>query len=633
MRQSHGSHGSHGPHGSQESHEPKKSVDLAAALDRIDRRGYKTYREIEGAWCYSEFELFVDRVQADPFAAPSKLRVRVEQDLVSLPTGALATRIRRMASAAYLARAFRDAIREVRPPRSGTGKGGLITIDAGGAEVLERTAIRFGESFVEARIELGLPAVGRRVLGAEASRLLIDILPRIVARAFLDHSNEDEASFRGFVDCIDNQGFVRDQLADRGLVAFVGDGAILPRESGASEAPMSGEDALPFRSPEAFQVEFEVPHADAGAPGRIWRGMGIPRGIVLLVGGGYHGKTTLLRAIERGVSPHVPGDGRETVVSAPALVKIRAEDGRSVCGVDIQGFIDHLPARPGSSVLRTTDAFSTPDASGSTSQAANIVEAIEAGATGLLLDEDTSATNFMVRDAKMQALIRPQDEPITPFLDRIRELFDVFGISTLLVAGSSGDYFEVADAIVEMKNYQPRDVTERAKDIAQEGRVARSGDPRPPLGQPTERILDPLSFDPRRGRRDLKISSRGRDEIVYGTTEIDLRNVEQLFDPSQTRAVGAAIHLAASRMMGSDRSLASILDELDRFFDEQGLDPLDPFHREHIEPLGRHPEHHPAKNKGVQRSERHPGSFARPRRFEIAAAINRMRTLRLLTPS
>ncbi len=588
------------------------SRDLAAQIDRIDGRGYKAYRDIEGAWRYREFTLFVDHVQADPFAAPSKLRIRLERDQITLPDQALANRVRITATASWLARAFRKAIGDINPkPRSGSGKSGLITIDAGGAEVLERTSVVFEETFIEARIEMGLPANGRRVLGRAASELLIDVLPRIVASAWIDRSEADRREFETFVDCIENQEVVREALVDRGLIAFVGDGAILPRESGASERPMRREESRPFVVPEAFRVEIEVPHANAGAPGQRWRGMGVPRGVVLLVGGGYHGKSTLLRAIERSVSPHVPGDGRETVVSDPALVKIRAEDGRSIRGVDIQGFIDHLPALPGGSELRTTRAFSSSDASGSTSQAANIAEAIEAGASGLLLDEDTSATNFMVRDAKMQALIAPPDEPITPFLDRVRELFDRFGISTLLVMGGSGDYFAVADAIIEMKDYHPRDVTARAKEIAASDPVSENPNPRSALRRPEDRLPDPSSFDARRGRRDTKISTRGCDEIVYGTTEIDLRGVEQLFDASQTRAVAAAIHHAATTIMNEKKTLAATLDELDAFFDRQGLDPLDPFHR----------------------PGQHPGSLARPRRFEIAAAINRMRSLRLFSPS
>lgn len=583
------------------------SAALAETLDLLDGRGYKAYREIEGAWQFADFQLFVDHVQADPFAAPSKLRVRVDLDLAELPNDAHANRVREIASASWLARKFRTAINKVRPSRSGTGKSGLMQIDAGGPEVLERTAVVFGDSFVEARIEVGLPAAGRRALGREAIRLLVEALPRIVALAWINRGEAVDDDLNHFIDCIENQEFVRATLADRNLVAFVGDGALLPRESGASERPMSSEKALPFDSPEVFRVEIDVPHADAGAPGRLWRGMGIPRGVVLLVGGGYHGKSTLLRALEHGVVPHIPGDGRETVVTDPKLVKIRAEDGRPVSGVDVQCFINHLPQLPGESQPRDTRDFSTSNASGSTSQAAAISEAIEAGATGLLFDEDTSATNLMVRDALMKTLIHPRHEPITPFVDRVRELFDIAGISTVFVTGSSGHYFGVADAIIEMKTYQPRDVTERAKKIAAADGTVDLPESRARFRRPLDRIPDPTSFDARRGKRELKISSRGRQEIVYGTTEIDLRCVEQIFDSSQTRAIGAAIHLAASKLMGEGRTLSEVLDALDRFLDDKGLDELDPFHR----------------------PQRHPGAYARPRRFEIAAAINRMPTLRM----
>ncbi len=592
------------------------SAALAAHLDRIDGKGYKAYRDIEGPWDFADFTLFIDRVQSDPFATPSKLRIRVELELAALPTSALDNRVRAIAAASWLARRFDRSIHEHPTPRVGTGHGGLIAIDAGGPEVLERTAVVFGDDWVEARVEVGLPAAGRRVMGREAARLLVETLPAIARRALLDRDAAADRDFIRFIDCIENQESIRARLADRGLVAFVGDGAILPRESGASQRPLAAEDSLPFESPESLAVEFEVPHADAGMPGRRWRGMGVPRGIVLLVGGGYHGKSTLLGALERAVVAHGLGDGRETVVSDPALVKVRAEDGRSIQGVDIQAFIDHLPARPGERAPRDTRFFSTPDASGSTSQAANIAEAVEAGARGLLLDEDTSATNFMVRDARMQALIHPKDEPITPFIERVRALFDQLGVSTVLVMGASGDYFEVADVVIEMKAYRPRDVTARAKEIAAEplaGATRKASDDRSDavlrdaLRPPVQRSPQPSSFDARRGRREVKFSSRACEEIVFGTTEIDLRAVEQLFDPSQTRAIAATIHQISRRFADGERTLGEILDLVEQGYDAEGLDSLDPFHRD----------------------EHHPGALARPRRFEIAAAINRMRTLRV----
>jgi predicted ABC-class ATPase len=340
---------------------------------------------------------------------------------------------------------------------------------------------------------------------------------------------------------------------------------------------------------------------DDGRQRRELHGLGVRKGITLIVGGGYHGKSTLLRALERGVYPHVPGDGREEVVSAPDLVKIRAEDGRRVEQVDIGSFIRNLPGG------RDTEAFESDDASGSTSQAANIVEALEAGATGLLLDEDTSATNFMVRDARMQALVSAEHEPITPFLDRVRELYDVAGVSTVLVMGGCGDYFDVADQVVRMSEYRPADATAEAKQIAARLGSTRSAEPRPALRPPPPRIPLREGFDASRGRREVKIDARAVDEIIYGREPIDLRGLEQLVDPSQTRAIGHAIHLATRRFVDGHRTLAEVLDALDALFDGEGLDPLDPFHR----------------------PGQHPGSYARPRRFEVAAAMNRLRTLRV----
>ena len=181
---------------------------------------------------------------------------------------------------------------------------------------------------------------------------------------------------------------------------------LLPRRSGVDDRPLEGGGVVPFRSPESLRVVLQAPNAGS-VPG-----MGVPVGVTLVVGGGFHGKSTLLRALEAGVYNHRPGDGRERVVSDPDTVKVRAEDGRAVAGVDISAFIDGLP------LGQDTHHFTTPNASGSTSQAATIVEALESGAHALLVDEDTSATNFMLRDRRMQSLVPKDAEPITPFQPR-----------------------------------------------------------------------------------------------------------------------------------------------------------------------------------------------------------------------
>ncbi|MFW6061888.1 MAG: P-loop domain-containing protein, partial [Planctomycetota bacterium] len=268
------------------------------------------------------------------------------------------------------------------------------------------------------------------------------------------------------------------------------------------------------------------------------------------------------------------------------------QDGRRIEKVDIQPFIRNLP------LGQDTGAFCTDNASGSTSQAANIVEALEAGTDVLLIDEDTSATNFLMRDYRMQQLVPKRDEPITPLLDKVRQLYRDAGVSTILVLGGAGDYFEVADEVICLEQYRPLDRTERARQIVQE-----HPSPRQPEGgetfEPIRRRV-PLrdSFDPSKGKRSVKIVPRGLTRIQFGTDDIDLSASEQLVDTSQTRAIGEAIHHAMQYMDG--RPLAEVLREVVSDVRERGLDGL----------------------------TRHPaGDLAQFRPLELAAAINRLRTL------
>lgn len=578
------------------------SNDLRQVLARIDGRGYKAYKDIQGAYDFDTFTLAIDYVQGDPFAAPSKVRVRVPQRVANLPSALFNTTVRRVALQDFLARLVHQAIQQTTQGRRGMGKSGMVAVDAGGQEVIQRTAVVVMPQWVEARLQVRLPAAGRTVLGQQAEAMLCAELPRIVESSLRWHNvNQEEGE--EFIACIENQEFMRAQLEKLGLVAFIADGAILPRQSGASDKPLPAEQAVAFASPDSLRVTLALanPLPERGRQIDRIAGLGIPRGVTLIVGGGYHGKSTLLKALERSVYPHIPGDGRDYVVTCRDAVKIRAEDGRRVEQVDISPFIANLPYQ------RSTTAFSSDDASGSTSQAANIVEALEVGAELLLLDEDTSATNFMVRDARMQALVHREHEPITPFLDRVRELYETRGVSTILVMGGSGDYFDVADTVIMLRDYTPIDVTEEAKEIARSHPTHRRAETVAPLGRETPRVPLAASFDPSRGRRDVKIDAKARDLILFGSDPIELRFVEQLVDYSQTRAIGYAIHLATEKFMDGSATLAEVMQQLEAFFDEHGLDALDPF----------------------RRRDHHPGSFARPRRFEIAAAINRLRTVQM----
>lgn len=558
---------------------------LRSTLRRIDRRGYKAYEEIRGLYRLPDMVLSIDHVQGDPYAPPSRVRLIVERSRLSLP--AITSRTRRVALEDFLARRARQVIQRLERRRTGTGHSGLIRVDAGGQEVLERTACRITDDRVELRLSVGLPAAGRSILGDVAEELLADVLPSVARAAlWLDRSAMAEAE--RFVAVIEDAEALREQLPAHGLVAFVGRGAILPRRSGVSQEPLR-DAAIPFEPPASLQVELQTPHS-----GPIV-GLGIPEGVTVIVGGGFHGKSTLLEALARGVYNHVPGDGRERVVTRADAVVIRAEDGRRVVGVDLSAFIRHLP------LGRSTNCFTSEDASGSTSQAANILEALEAGAKVLLMDEDTCATNFMIRDQLMRELIPAEAEPIVPFIDRVRQLHREAGVSTILVTGGAGDYLHVADTVIWMQTYRPIDVTSRARAL-----VEQHGSPAffPPDRWPgvVPRIPIPESIDPRRRDR-TRVKAFGIEEVAFGEESIDLRAIEQLVDPSQTRAIGLALVFALERrFIDGKRTLREILDLIDETIDREGLDVLSP-HRGH------------------------PGDFARPRRYELAAALNRLRTL------
>ena len=555
-------------------------------LARIDGRGYRAYKEIRGGYDFCDFCLYIDHVQGDPFAAPSRLRVRVPQQRAAYPTEIFSNSSRCIALCTYLAGQFACAARRIRE-RRGSGKSGLIEIDAPGQQILERTCVQVTADYVEIRFVVGLPASGRRVLGRQAARMLCEDVPAIVQSA-LHYQSNDAAAIDRYVCASEDADFIRAQLADRALVAFVGQGSILPRRSGVDDRPLDDDSAISFKAPESLQVEFDLPNAGAVT------GMGIPSGVTLIVGGGFHGKSTLLNGLERGIYNHLPGDGRERVVTDSGTVKIRAEDGRRVAGVDISPFIDQLPFG------RDTRAFSTDNASGSTSQAANIVEALEVGARALLIDEDSAATNFMIRDHRMQQLIAKVNEPITPLIDRVRQLYDEHDLSTVLVVGGSGDYFDVADTVLAMENYLPREVTAEAREIATRHRTRRLSEGGDSFGAITPRLPQPRSLDPSKGRRDVSIKTRGIRSVLFGSETIDLSGVEQLVDPSQTRALAAALFYARERYMDGRRTLREVLDLVMSDIETEGLDILD------SRPVGDH---------------------ALFRKFELAAALNRLRTL------
>ncbi|KAJ3034404.1 hypothetical protein HDV00_005060 [Rhizophlyctis rosea] len=523
---------------------------------------------------------------------------------------------RRVALEHYITRAFHKYVRENRLDVANQGggwhgsKGADFNIDKPGQQVLERSSVDVNVEYVEARFTVGLPAQGRNILGRQAQTLLTEKLPQIV-NSTMTLRALDAQDLISFVECIEDQEELRQSIKAADLLAFVRNGAILPRESGASDLPMKGGKVIPFQSPKSLEKSFNVPNR-----GKV-TGMGIPCGITLIAGGGFHGKSTLLDALQLGVYNHVPGDGREFVVADKSLTKIRAEDGRSITSVNISPFISNLPFGQG------TEQFSTADASGSTSMAANIQEALELGCNGFLFDEDTCATNFLIRDLRMQMLVSSENEPITPLISKIRSLYTERGCSSILVVGGCGSYLDVADLVVSMDSYVPRDVTTKAKEIAKSVPVGID-DGGLPYGPVTDRIPaisltnngpTPMEVDsqidqstdrppPQPAGKGPKSAARRTNLITVSGVDVDLSALEQLVHPSQARAIlDAILHLQASPP-SQRKTMRQWVEEVDRVWSEKGMDALD--------------------LKGWK-----SGELARPRRFEVAAALNRLRGLRV----
>lgn len=431
---------------------------LSTILKKLDNQNYRSYKQTKGTYSFDDFKLIIDHVQGDPFAAPSKFRIKIPITNAGFPEDTLLSKTRQIALRDFITREFASAAKSF-SHHTGTGKGGQIAIDTPGQQILERSSCLVSKSEIEVHFVVGLPADGRRILGLAASKIVCEYLPKIVYKS-LYFKNLNQKNLYRHILTYEDADYIRNKLKDKGLITFVANDSHLPRKSGIDDRPLD-EDVIPFKSPTSFEVEFTCPNKG------VIRGMGIPQGITVIVGGGYHGKSTLLNAIELGVYNHIPGDGREYVITDPYAMKIRAEDGRSIANVTISPFINNLPYN------RSTQDFSTQNASGSTSQASNIIEAIEASAQVLLVDEDTSATNFMIRDHRMQTLITKEKEPITPFVDKVRQLYSDFNISTILVMGGSGDYFDISDYVIAMDQYIPVNVTEEAHEIAKKYQTGR----------------------------------------------------------------------------------------------------------------------------------------------------------------
>ena len=575
----------------------KTAAELRQLVTRIDHRSYPAYKDTKGMYQFPGYLLSIDHVQGDPFASPSRVSIQVKGKIAGFPEQLYQTKWQKTALEDALIRQFGQCCEKFGFKAKGSGKSGMISISRCGQEVLERSAAQIDEKTgdIHIRLEVGFPANGRTINAREWIRIFFEFLPECVEKA-LYYKNCDAKRLQKISDLAEDQQALRDILPKLGLCAFVANGSILPRESGVSARPMKS--AVCFRSPEEMEVEITLPHRG------VIRGMGIRKGITLIVGGGYHGKSTLLKALEFGVYNHIAGDGREYVITDDSALKIRAEDGRSIKKTDISMFINNLPNS------KDTKAFYTEDASGSTSQAANVIEGMESGTSLFLIDEDTCATNFMIRDELMQRVVCREEEPITPFIERARFLYEVCGISSVIVAGSSGSYFHIADAIIQMERYVPKDITAFAK---KEAELYAARNPESPEAGMPQLLPDPELPSFRRApgynpalRKDdrLKTKVHGRENIQLGREDIDLRYLEQLADSEQTAALSFMLALAEKNLFNGQTTIKALVDSLLSLIEKKGLEAL--------------------SGSGYL-----PTDLAVPRRQEIFACFNRYRGLKL----
>lgn len=561
----------------------KNLNDLRKSLYSIDGRGYKSYKSLEGLYDFNKYILAIDHVQGDPFAAPSRVRIIMNQNVAKVPCELFNKNHKRIAVQDFLTRLFHKNINIYGKKVFGSGKSGLILISKCPQEILDRTAVIVNEKEIQVRIEVGFPARGRSVLAKELEKILYDFLPQIVESSII-YENINKNKLIDRVRLVEDQVHIRQELDRRDLVAFIANGSILPRESGVSTKPL--KDGKKFISPKSMEITLNPPNI-----GEI-KGMGISKGVSLIVGGGYHGKSTLLRALELGVYNHIEGDGREYVITNDTAVKVRAEDGRVIHKDDISLFINNLPNG------KDTTMFNSENASGSTSQAANIIEGIESGTQLFLIDEDTSATNFMIRDDVMQSLVAREKEPITPFIEVVKDLYNKKGISTIIVVGSSGDFFDISDTVIQMDSYEPKDVTKKAKELSSGKILNRIKERNFDINIKFDRVIKKGTIE--KGPKGVKIKTLGIDGLDINREKIDLRAVEQIVDSEQVTAIGYIMKWAEDNNINGKLNLEEITDEIINSMKKNGLISING-----------------------------SGNLAMPRKQEIMAAFNRYRKLKI----
>lgn len=555
----------------------KAHFEFKNILQGIDGNDYKSYESIEGEYLFNDYTLYVDHIQVHPSACRSNIRVKMPQNVALFPSDTYSNRSREIALRDFITRRFYYLIQI-------SGMSEFIFIDSPGQEILERTTAFVDQYFVEIRFAINLPSANKLVEGNLAQDIFFDKLPSIINNSIV-FENLDNDSLYKHIKTSEDADFLRNELENLRLIAFIAENSILPRQSDTNSLPMESE-AVPFISPDTLKMDVELPNK-----GQI-TGMGLLRGITLIVGEDGHGKTTLLNAVGHGIYNHIPGDGREYVVSNPNSVIVRAEHGRSIQNINISPFIKNLISE------QSTDSFSIDKAESVVSQVANVIESIEVGADVLLIDEGTSANNFLYYNYNSRGTVSEQHEDITSFIDKARSLYNEYMVSSILAMEQAENHFGIADYVIQMSEFKALDVTEKAKEIAQ-----KNNDPNKingHFGIIRDRIplLDLSSI---KTKEDIDATANEISCIEFESDIIDLNSIEQLVTVSQIKAIREAIEYA-KRYMDGKKSFRQVTSLVMLDIGRSGLDIL---------------------------NQKLLSNYAEFRKIELAAVINRLKTLKV----
>lgn len=555
------------------------------SLQAIDGRRYSEYAGLIGDFDFARYVLKINHV--DEENVPVLLVVRVPQIIAAFPPHLFNSPVRRTALEDMLTRKLAVAIDDqANYDASGISRRRL-SVAAPGQKILPRTSMVVTEEYVEARIYVDLASNQGRVDGASANEIFFEDLPEVVNSSLI-YCNLNEHEVDNFVDVMEDADQIRQVLSTRGLIAFAGDGSLLAR-AGNTDLPDEGGSTLSV--PEELTVEVEVPNKGS------LRGLGVPGGLTVVLGDDYSGRKGFLKALAGGIYNHVPGDGREFVVTVPDAVYISGESSRSVQRVDISPFIQQTG--DGTNTTRYTSVAADPCAS----QAAATLEALEVGARVLFYDESDSSPSFLSRDSRLHGLLPAAENRVLPLSSRVRELVDELGVS-VVVAGctSVSEFIPLADTVLRIDGYKVYDVTHQAKEVQVDGIPSAPNAAALAEVADKSRWVVPTSLDPSSGKEEECIHADTIDQLTFGRSVIDLSSVIQLADRFQTQTIGHILYYAKLRYMDEGRPIREILDLVDRDLSSEGLECL---------------------------CRELNGNLARPRRYEIAAALNRLNSLRI----